>query len=131
MINIDETKFVIERDPTAMPPVPKPVHSFSSLRSFRTLLPTEIGDLVWTYPRQVALFLRDMGVSFDELEDYIQNGGRNAPAFLSMFADRLDPEDDDLELKTKTMRTLSGTQSRPSPRLSSSQPTRNRPMKLE
>jgi len=94
MINIDASKLVIERDPTYVAPKKKlvPVSSIGALRSFRALLPSEISDLVWTYPRLVAQFLeRECNVTFDELDEYIQNGGE---AF-HLFDDEDEDEDED------------------------------------
>lgn len=88
MVKFDETAIVIERDPKPMPaaPVLKP-KAFSSLASFRSLLASDVADLVWTYPRLVAQFLEEeVRVSFDELNEYIQSGGR-----VSLF------DDEDLE----------------------------------
>jgi hypothetical protein len=69
-------------------PAPRRRPAFSSLAAFRSLLATDIADLVWTYPRLVAQFLEEeMGVSFDELEHYIQHG--EMPGLL------FDDEDED------------------------------------
>ncbi|MCP1757760.1 M28 family peptidase [Bradyrhizobium elkanii] len=96
MVQFDAGKLVIERDPTIVPlrsermsaPAPRRRPAFSSLAAFRSLLATDIADLVWTYPRLVAQFLEEeMGVSFDELEHYIQHG--EMPGLL------FDDEDED------------------------------------
>jgi hypothetical protein len=86
MVAIDASKFVIERDPTILPPPKlKPVSSLRALRSFRSLLPTDIADLVWTYPRLVARFLEEeVGANFEDLNEYCQNGG---VTFSNLFED--------------------------------------------
>jgi hypothetical protein len=87
MVKIDTSKLVISRDPNAVVPL-KP-KKYGSFGSFRSLLPRNIEDLVWTYPRLVAQFLEDSGISFDELDQYIQSGGLS-----SIFGD-IDDEDED------------------------------------
>jgi hypothetical protein len=88
VVKIDASKLVIERDPTVVPL--KPQKSFSSFGSFRSLLPRSMEDLVWTYPRLIARYLEEeIGVSFDEVDEYIQTGGQN-----SLFRDNIWDDED-------------------------------------
>src|SRR5882724_550707 len=99
MIRIDASKLIIERDPTVVPI--KPPKSYGSFGSFRSLLPRSMEDLVWTYPRLIARYLEEeIGVSFDDVDDYIQSGGLN-----SFFRDQAEDalfEDEDAPPRRRT-----------------------------
>jgi hypothetical protein len=69
MVKIDASKFLIERDPKAKPPK---LSWGSGASSLSRLAPKSIEDLVWSYPAQVAAFLDENGVTFEELHDDIQ-----------------------------------------------------------
>ncbi|MEH2517398.1 hypothetical protein V1279_002971 [Bradyrhizobium sp. AZCC 1610] len=73
MIKIDASKFIIERDPTVVP-MPKQTRSLGSLRDLGIFKKMRIRDLeekVWKHPREVARFLDAMGVSIDDIEDFM------------------------------------------------------------
>jgi hypothetical protein len=70
MVKIDASKFVIERDPKAIPPEqPKQIKFLQDL--FLDQHQRTIEDLVYHYPGETARFLEEMGVSFDELHESI------------------------------------------------------------
>jgi hypothetical protein len=89
MVKIDPSKFLIERDPKAKPKLTWA----SGASSLSRLAPKSIEDLVWSYPVQVAAFLDEQGVTFDELHKEIQDRKRSRISDLSSL---FDDEDQDL-----------------------------------
>lgn len=75
MVNIDTSKFVIERDPKAYVPSVKKKSFYPGSMGLSRLAPQSIEDLVWSYPHQVAAFLEDEGLTFDELNHYVMDQG--------------------------------------------------------
>ena len=87
MIKIDQSKFVIERDPLA-PAKPKLTMKkiasglgYGSRRKEETLR-----DLVFWHSDEVAAYLENNGVTFDELHDVIYGRGRRM-SIADLFAD--------------------------------------------
>ncbi|WP_439357915.1 M28 family peptidase [Bradyrhizobium sp. DASA03007] len=87
MIQFDQSKVVIERDPLApekrkltMKDIGK--SSFGSLRYRRE---ETLRDLVWHHADKVAAFLENTGVTFDQLHDAIY--GQKQPTLGSVFDD--------------------------------------------
>lgn len=78
MVKIDQSKFVIERDPLAETPVStKKLSSGFSFGSRRHRKEETLRDLVYWHPDDVAAFLENTGVTFDQLRDKIY--GRRKP----------------------------------------------------
>jgi hypothetical protein len=72
MVKIDQSKFVIERDPTRKPkPKTKQYSLFGSLGGFRLRDEDTIESLVYFHPNEVASFLESQGITFDELHHAI------------------------------------------------------------
>lgn len=70
MVKIDQSKFVIERDPFA--PAKSKLKSLGKLSSFGfRQRETVLRDLVWNHADKVAAFLENQGVTFDQLHDVI------------------------------------------------------------
>ncbi|WP_029081190.1 M28 family peptidase [Bradyrhizobium sp. th.b2] len=87
MVKIDQSKFVIERDPLAKPKLSKAGgKSFGSFGRFRE---ETLRDLVWGHPDKVAAFLENQGVTFDQLRDVIHER-RERKANINDLFDPLD-----------------------------------------
>jgi hypothetical protein len=72
MVKIDQSKFVIERDPLAPDKSKKSMKSIgSSIGSYRRRKEETLRDLVWHHADHVAAFLENQGVTFDQLHDVI------------------------------------------------------------
>ena len=73
MIKIDASKFVIERDPTAVVSLPKRkrMGSMRDLGIFRRMRVRDLEEKVWKHPREVARFLDTMGVTVDDIEEFM------------------------------------------------------------
>jgi Peptidase family M28 len=87
MVKIDQSKLVIERDPLA-PAKPKVKHYSShggSAFGSRRRKEDTLRDLVFWHSDEVAAYLENNGVTFDELHDVIYGRGRRSIADL--FAD--------------------------------------------
>jgi putative aminopeptidase FrvX len=68
MLKIDVSKFVVARDPKVIEPKKKKLGQYSQ---FQRREATTIEDLVWENAREVAGYIEDLGVTFDELRYYI------------------------------------------------------------
>lgn len=81
MVKIDQSKFVIERDPFALASAStKKLSSSSGSFSFgsrRHRKEETLRDLVYWYPDDVAAFLENNGITFDELHDKIHGKRRS------------------------------------------------------
>lgn len=78
MVAIDQTSLVIERSCSDyVPYVKKPYQPYKQSSMFDDdIEPKNIQDLVWMYPRRVADFLEDNGITFDVLLEEINNRDR-------------------------------------------------------
>jgi hypothetical protein len=88
MVKIDQSKFVIERDPLA-PAKPKAkIHNSGGFAfgSRRYRKEETLRDLVFWHAEEVAAFLENNGVTFDELHDVIY-GQRQQRSIADLFAD--------------------------------------------
>jgi hypothetical protein len=89
MVKIDQSKFVIERDPFA-PVKPKPKLKSLSGASFgsrRYRKEETLRDLVYWHPERVAAFLENEGITYDQLHDVIYGRGEQQKGFDSLFDD--------------------------------------------
>ncbi|SDK44476.1 M28 family peptidase [Bradyrhizobium ottawaense] len=77
MVKIDQSKFVIERDPLGeiLLPTKKKSHGGLAFGSGRRK-PETLRDLVYWNATDVALFLENMGVTYDQLFDAIRKSQR-------------------------------------------------------
>jgi hypothetical protein len=77
MVKFDQSKLVIERDPFAKPKLTMKDVGQSSFGSFRYRREKTLRDLVWHHADEVAAFLENTGVTFDQLRDSIY--GKSEP----------------------------------------------------
>jgi hypothetical protein len=78
MIKIDQSKFVIEREPAYAPIKPKKPKLFPQATSFghnnpkvNYLEPKTLYDLLWLYPEESAEALQEMGITFDNISEAV------------------------------------------------------------
>jgi hypothetical protein len=90
MVKIDQSKFVIERDPLA-PAKPKlSMKSIgASFGSHRYRKEETLRDLVWHHADKVAAFLENEGVTFDQLHDVIYGRRERQLDLDTLFDDAL------------------------------------------
>ncbi|UPT95456.1 hypothetical protein J4G48_0040595 [Bradyrhizobium barranii subsp. apii] len=86
MVKIDQSKFVIERDPKAKPK--KKLFGYSGGFGGGSLFRKEetLRDIVYWNPDEVAAYLENQGVTFDQLHDAI-HGPRRSRSMASLFDD--------------------------------------------
>jgi Peptidase family M28 len=88
MVKIDQSKFVIERDPKEKPKVKAKLHSGSGLGSRFLKEEKTLRDIVYWNTDAVAAFLENNGVTFDELHDVIHGARRRSIADLFTDAEQ-------------------------------------------
>jgi len=87
MVKIDQSKFVIERDPKAKPKKRKPFgYSGGGFGSSSYFKQETLRDLVYWNADDVAAYLENQGVTFDQLHDAI-HGPRRSRSMASLFDD--------------------------------------------
>jgi len=89
MVKIDQSKFVIERDPKETPKVKaSKLHSGSGFGSRLFREETTLRDIVYWNADAVAAYLENNGVTFDELHDVVHGTRRSSIADLFRDADQ-------------------------------------------
>ncbi|MGJ4945143.1 M28 family peptidase [Bradyrhizobium sp. HKCCYLS1011] len=93
MVKIDQSKFVVERDPKKFE---LPGSVLGKLSNYRRKLPSTVYDLVYANPGPIARFLQDeVGLSFKEVKSIIEFQNRkpdidqgHTPSIADLFEDQ-------------------------------------------